>query len=71
MLKYVQANCKICDSPADCLYINNYYKILFESLISNLVAGALLEQAWATKLIKKAYDQFCNCEIDNCKICDS
>ncbi|KPA12218.1 hypothetical protein MHK_007573 [Candidatus Magnetomorum sp. HK-1] len=40
MLKNVLANCKICDSPADCLYINNYYKILFESLISNIVAGA-------------------------------
>ncbi|KPA14126.1 hypothetical protein MHK_005671 [Candidatus Magnetomorum sp. HK-1] len=40
MLKNVLANCKICDSPADCLYINKYYKNLFESLISNLVAGA-------------------------------
>ena len=28
------------DSPADCLYIKNYYKILFKSIISNLVAGA-------------------------------
>ena len=40
MLKNVLSKCKICDSHADYLYINNYYKIIFESLISNLVAGA-------------------------------
>ena len=39
MLKNDLANCKICDSLADCLYINNYYSVLFESLISNFVAG--------------------------------
>jgi len=39
MLKNVLANYKICDSPADCLNINNYYKIIFESQLSNLVAG--------------------------------
>jgi hypothetical protein len=39
MLKNVLANCKICDSPADCLNINNYYKMLSESLISKIVAG--------------------------------
>jgi len=39
-LKNFLANCKICDSPTCCLTIDDYYKILFESLISNLVAGA-------------------------------
>ena len=39
MLKNVLANCKICDSPSDCLNINNYYKILLDSLTPNLVAG--------------------------------